>query len=264
LTVYHRQSVEQLSLELFPPSSFESLLQTENIRHLSVTFSNRLKKNWYIKIYRHDNTRELFLPVCLKTSPDSLKKHIIEWALLPARTRRSKRSVNNRKCHLEHLIRSYIEQHAPVRGSTPPPSQKWPTQGVRYDLQEVFTCVNKQYFSSRLQAFLRWGKEKSRTSYQSTRKDDSGNPWHLITIAGVYNHEDVPRYAIEAIMFHEMLHIHIPPRRINGRNVIHGPDFKKEEHSFPHYDRWIVWERDILPTLHRMKKRKRFPLFRFG
>lgn len=235
-------------------------MQTKDIRDLSITFSNRLKKNWYVKISRQDNTRELFLPICLKTSPDSLKQDIIAWALLPARTRRS----NDKKRHLEQAIHSYIEQHVPIQQASPPPSQKWSTRGVRYDLQEVFTYINEQYFSSRLEAFLRWGKEKSRTSYQSTRKDACGVAWHLITIAGVYNQEDVPRFAIEAIMFHEMLHIHIPPRRVNGRNRIHGPEFKKQEQSFPYYDRWIAWERDTLPTLHKKKKRKRFSLFGFG
>jgi hypothetical protein len=53
----------------------------------------------------------------------------------------------------------------------------------------------------------------------------------------------VPRFAIEGILFHEMLHIAYPPVIRDGRNVIHGPKFKQNERSFPQHKDWVEWEK---------------------
>ncbi|NLE01045.1 MAG: hypothetical protein GX640_14350, partial [Fibrobacter sp.] len=78
---------------------------------------------------------------------------------------------------------------------------------------------------------------------------------HLITIAGVYNHPDVPLFAIEAVMYHEMLHIAVPPFKKNGRFVIHGPEFKARERQYASYEKWHEWERSSLRKLARTLKR---------
>jgi hypothetical protein len=174
------------------------------------------------------------------------------------RNRKKRKAVQQKKQLLEVTIRNYLEDQSPV----PPvrcrnsPGQVWPTAGSTWDLKEVFETLNRTYFENALLSLLRWGATASKTSYQTTRKDSEDRPWHCITIAGVYNHPEVPRFAIESIMYHEMLHIHIPPRKVQGRNVFHGPDFREKEQAFPHYPRWVKWEHDHFHRLYSLMRRK--------
>jgi hypothetical protein len=246
--------VEQLTLDLFTPRSFTDLLAYRKAAGLSVHVNRRLRNSWYVKIHRGSDARDLYLPPCFEDAPEAVKTALIDWALLPPRTRN--RSVHGRtakelrRC-LELSIRHYMENHgAGTTRRKAAPSQKWPTKGCRYDLREVFDTINRHYFNSCLTSFLRWGATASKLSFQATRKGPDGIPYHCITIAGTYDHPDVPRFAIEAIMYHEMLHIHLPPRNERGRRVIHGADFKKMEQAFPHYRSWRLWERE---SFHRLR-----------
>jgi hypothetical protein len=89
---------------------------------------------------------------------------------------------------------------------------------------------------------VRWGSHPLR-SYQSCKRGPAGEKYNLITIGTIYNGPNVPRFAIEGILFHEMLHIAYPPVISNARNVIHGPQFKQRERSFPQYREWFEWEK---------------------
>lgn len=252
------QYIEQLSLDLFSSSSFEELCaECSPGIALSVHNNTRLKNNWYVKIHRGRPVRELHIPPVLNTAPEAVKLAVIKWAVLPKpRLPHLKKEVRIKRHHYESVIRAYLDTYQP-KSDRPPPKQQWPTQGVRYDLSEVFSTVNNRHFNGTLRSFLRWGTVRSKTSYQSTRRGPDGTPYHCITIAGVYNHPDVPRFAIESIMYHEMLHIHVPPRRENGRNVFHGRDFKQMEQAFPHYREWRQWEREVLPHLRYSGKTKK-------
>jgi hypothetical protein len=162
--------------------------------------------------------------------------------------------MSRQKKHLERIIRGYIGTHgtAPQKKSRFDPEQKPAhTRGRIYDLREVFDCVNAISFNGSLSSFLRWGAPRSRTSYHMIKIDPAGNRVNLITIAGVYDLPTIPRFAIEAIMHHEMLHIAIPPVRGNGRSVIHGSAFKAAEKKFTHYPKWRAWEQTGLPLIAR-------------
>ena len=44
----------------------------------------------------------------------------------------------------------------------------------------------------------------------------------------------MPRYAIEYLVYHEMLHLKHPVKLRGSRRCVHGPEFQKEEKLFPH------------------------------
>jgi alpha-N-acetylglucosamine transferase len=54
-----------------------------------------------------------------------------------------------------------------------------------------------------------------------------------------------------------MLHIAIPPCKKNGRQIIHGPDFKKAENSLPYIKQWHAWEKNDMHKIIRSLKRKK-------
>lgn len=252
-------SYQQLSLPLFSNPSFEEIIESKKIIGLSVKLSTRLKRGWYININRQSDMRVLTIPKYMESAPSDIKISLLEWSLLPKSSKRKDSLAKLQKMTLENKIQSYISSlPADLYCSTLDTFRlERQTQGVRYDLRDVFDSINSIYFQNSVEAFLRWGSPCSLTSYQTVRTAKSGYSVNLITIAGVYNHPDVPRFALDAVMYHEMLHIVVPPYIKNGRRVIHSPEFKRMERQFAFFEQWCKWEKQCLRTLARSMKKKR-------
>jgi hypothetical protein len=239
-----QQSCEQMELLLFEGRSFEELLAMRGIRHVTVSFNPRLKSSWRMKIHSLSDRRTVGVPAYFEDAPEKVKEAVIEWALLfPPKGRRKRPDFRERKKKLELVVLEFIsasgKAHATVRRIA---SQDIGSMGRLYDLREVFQSLNASYFDGKLSSYIRWGKSRGR-SYQTAFTDASGKRQNLISIAQLYNASDVPRFAIEGIVFHEMLHIALPPYKRNFKNVIHGREFKRAERSFPRFNEWRQWER---------------------
>ena len=62
----------------------------------------------------------------------------------------------------------------------------------------------------------------------------------FIRIHEVLNRADTPREVIEFILIHELLHIEIRPREIDGKRVMHPPEFwEAEARLYP--QRQLIW-----------------------
>lgn len=83
---------------------------------------------------------------------------------------------------------------------------------------------------------IRWGKRKSRT-----RLGHYDPSYTMIVVNPILAEEFVPEFVLEYIVFHELLHVRFPLRKKNGKNVIHGPDFRAFEKKFPDYERANLW-----------------------
>jgi len=60
------------------------------------------------------------------------------------------------------------------------------------------------------------------------------DPAHnAIVISRVFDQPRVPRYAVEYIVFHEMLHLKHPVRLRGSRRCVHSREFLAEEKMFP-------------------------------
>ena len=69
-------------------------------------------------------------------------------------------------------------------------------------------------------------------------------------MAGPYR-PDVPRYFVEFIVFHEMLHQVWPTTVTENGRVHHPPAFRARERTFPQYEAALRWEREHLSLLLR-------------
>ncbi len=243
---------EQIKLPLFSPTGFDKLLGARNITTLQVRVSPRLRKKWYVKLQRRDNSRVLVIPAFLEDAPEEIKNALIEWARFPFKPRMNKHEIVARRRTLEKMVWSYVEtiQPSSERKKRVNPA-KICTKGVLYDLEVVLEELNRAYFEGTVRTCIRWGSPTSTTSYQENRIAPDGSSLSLITIAGVYNHELVPQYALEGVVFHEMAHIVAPPYKKNGRRVVHGSEFSEVERSYSHFEKWRTWERTNLPRLAR-------------
>lgn len=243
---------EQLELPLFPSPSFKELLHQHGTAHVNVIFNNRLKRGWSVRISAFSGKRTLTIPSYFEEAPETVKTALLEWAFLPMTRRRKKPSATaQRKKQLEHFIWEYVESSgnkSEKKLSIDPGD--FQSKGLQYDLQEVFSSLNNVYFNGKLSSYIRWNKSNWR-SYQTFFIDKQGKRNSLISIARTYNRRDVPRFAIEGIVFHEILHIAVPPHKSGHRNVIHGREFKRAERQFPFFREWRKWEKEHLKSISR-------------
>jgi len=114
-----------------------------------------------------------------------------------------------------------------------------PPYGRRFNLKEVFTDLNRRFFAGEIEGVrIGWSPSRSRTSlghYDSSHR--------TITITRWLDSPRVPRYVVEYLVFHEMLHVRIPVEHRNQRRVVHSAEFVAAERAFPDYARAARWLR---------------------
>lgn len=106
-------------------------------------------------------------------------------------------------------------------------------QGQTYDLEEVFEALNQKFFYGLLaRPRMTWSRSHARNSL--AHYDPAHN---AIVVSRVFDHSRVPRYAVEYIVYHEMLHLKHPVKLRGSRRCVHGPEFQAEEKLFPELDK---------------------------
>ena len=104
--------------------------------------------------------------------------------------------------------------------------------GHVYDLDEVFEAVNRRFFHGLLgRPTLTWSEHVARRMLG--HYDAAHN---TIVISRVFDRPDTPRYAIEYLLYHEMLHLKHPVKVRAGRRCVHSREFQTEERLFPELD----------------------------
>lgn len=127
------------------------------------------------------------------------------------------------------------------------------TRGKYFDLQEIFDKLNREYFKGKILGCIVWGRRKS--SSPRTRKTIRLGINHVdekvIVINRALDRDFVPRYFLEYIVYHEMLHQKLGWGIVNGRNMFHHPVFLAEEKKFKRYAQALRWEEKNLNRLLR-------------
>jgi hypothetical protein len=101
--------------------------------------------------------------------------------------------------------------------------------GDYYDLDEVFETLNTRFFHGLMgRPLLTWSEHKARRLLG--HYDAAHN---TIMVSRVFDRKNTPRYAIEYLMYHEMLHLKHPVKVRGGRRCVHPREFQAEEKLFP-------------------------------
>ena len=125
------------------------------------------------------------------------------------------------------------------------------SKGVVYDLDEIFASLNGQYFGDHIPTpVLTWSANKT---YRILGHHDATHDH--IAISRSLDSRDVPRYVVEYVVFHEMLHIHHPTKHVNGRRYNHTAAFKRDEQKFAYYEEAERWIERNVRRLKREAKR---------
>ncbi len=128
------------------------------------------------------------------------------------------------------------------------------TRGHHHDLSEILAEVNRDYFRGQMRLGMTWGRAVSMNRRVHQRQlgayDRSRD---LVTISRVLDQEEVPRFFVAFVVFHEMLHAVQPA----GSERDHGPEFTSVERMHPDYYRAVRWQRRNLAILMQPGKRRK-------
>ena len=102
-------------------------------------------------------------------------------------------------------------------------------EGRYYNLEEVFDSLNMRFFGGLLgRPELTWSEHMAKRSLG--HYDAAHN---TIVVSRVFDRPSSPRYAIEYLLYHEMLHLKHPVKMRGLRRCVHSSEFKAEEARFP-------------------------------
>ncbi|HBG47722.1 MAG TPA: hypothetical protein DDW94_12160 [Deltaproteobacteria bacterium] len=123
-----------------------------------------------------------------------------------------------------------------------PRNERLRPSGRCHDLAEIFGAVNREYFSGSIAASITWsrrqpGRVRRRTlgSYSFASR--------TVRVSAILDSPAVPRFFVEFIVYHEMLHAHLGMERKGERMSVHSREFRRKEKEFKLFQLATAWER---------------------
>ena len=124
-----------------------------------------------------------------------------------------------------------------------------PHVGRYYNLGAILKELRARHFPECQDVEIEWGRWSGRLRPRSIRFGVYQPETRRIRIHPALDQSFVPRYFVEFIIYHELLHHVIPPVRMNGRYRIHSAAFRQREWGFPGYVQAIAWRKRHLQRL---------------
>jgi predicted metal-dependent hydrolase len=162
--------------------------------------------------------------------------------ILLAKLYRKKIDPSYHKTYRSFILQREIQERARmVRSERCRVSRPAGSRGRHVDLEQLFNRLNEAYFDGLLnKPQISWSARKSRFvlgRYDATH--------HTIFVSRLFDSPAVPAYVVEYVMFHEMLHVKHQTRVHASRIIVHTPEFKTEERTFPHFQEAKLWLKGI-------------------
>lgn len=185
-------------------------------------------------------------------TPVSIRLHHLFLTSGPAEIRAIVRFVRSKHPSARRAIERHISRYAYLIGVKLPRRMASPGYGKVYDLDRIFRDLNRRHFHNRVRARIGWGKRVHRARKRTIRLGLYDDTDKKIIINPALDCRSVPRYVVEWIVFHEMLHQVVGFTKMNGVYVAHTPEFRQREQAYPHFARASAWETRNLERLLRM------------
>lgn len=170
----------------------------------------------------------------------------------PVITRALARYVADNDREASRVLGDFIDANAcVVRGGVrKPPTQILLTAGDHHDLRAIYDELNARYFGGAIDAAITWGARSGRPRRRHSIKMGSYSvEERLIRIHRSLDRAFVPRFFVEAVVFHEMLHQVHDIKVKNGRREFHSKAFLADEARFDRFLEARAWERANLDEL---------------
>jgi hypothetical protein len=127
------------------------------------------------------------------------------------------------------------------------------TRGRCCDLADLATDINDRYFDGQLPTAITWARRRPQQPRRRRRITLQLGSYRadldLVRIHPALDQPWVPRYVLESVVYHELLHAALPATVQNGRRRVHTPEFRRRERLYPHLDRAQAWIQGNLKRL---------------
>lgn len=124
--------------------------------------------------------------------------------------------------------------------------------GENYDLEKIFHKLNLLYFQNSVaKPTLTWSARKT---YRILGHHDATH--ETIVISKSLDNKKVPKFVVEFVVFHEMLHVFHPTTHRNGRRYNHTAQFRRDEKKFAYFEEAESWIERNARNLKMHAKRK--------
>jgi hypothetical protein len=125
--------------------------------------------------------------------------------------------------------------------------------GDCYDLNHVFDTVNSRYFDGRAEKpALAWSRRQWYAKFGYYMEDHNA-----IVISKILDNYSIPRFVLEYVMFHELLHMIHGHLNISGASESHHYYFKTDEKKFERREEAEEWLEKIYKRKRRFSDRSR-------
>jgi hypothetical protein len=215
-----------------PEIAFERVFRRLSLRRLVPAFQVEFRAFAGLRstILLRNNHARVRISDVLDEAPPLVFEALAEILLAQLFRRRPSREA--RECYMAYVfkpaVRRRIDEARRRRGY----KRLLDPAGRHFDLEEIFDDLNRRFFRSKFsRPRLGWTPRRSRTilgHYDSAHRTISVSRW--------LDSPSVPRYLVEYLVFHEMLHMRHPVIRRGHRRIIHSPQFLAEEKKFPQYE----------------------------
>lgn len=134
------------------------------------------------------------------------------------------------------------------------------TRGVFHDLTELQAAEHRRAEEATgidlPQVQVTWGRYGKKPSRGLRLGSCEPTDPPIIRIHPVLDHGTVPGWFVGFVLFHEILHVALPPEDGDTRRSVHSRAFREAERSHPDHASALAWERENLDALlARCRKR---------
>jgi predicted metal-dependent hydrolase len=145
-------------------------------------------------------------------------------------------------------IKEFMEKNKTYLKNRPHRKVTINPNGKTYNLVSIFDSLNREYFNNNVSALITWGKRSPKYAVRKTTLGSYRKKTNIIRINPILDRRKVPRYVVEYVVYHEMLHVIIETTVKNGRRSIHSKEFKNRECEYRNYHKAIEWEKKTFKT----------------
>lgn len=233
-------------IKIFYREAFQSLDKGRDTPEIEVEFYPYIGINHTIRV-RHGKVFVRLAEVCrdMPLNPHKALACILVSKLL--RKKISPITLENYRGFIKNQeLREKVKENRRVKGRKLITTAK----GEVYDLDKIFNCLNDYYFDNKIaKPTLTWSVRKT---YRILGHHDSTH--ETIAVSRSLDNKKTPKYVVEFVVFHEMLHIFHPTEHRNGRRYNHTPQFRRDEKTFIHFDKAESWIQRNVKNLKRKAK----------
>ncbi len=148
----------------------------------------------------------------------------------------------------KQTLRRYIREHREAIEHQPRElalSVRGEVHDLGAALDRAVTLLDDEAFA---EVAITWGRDGR--GRRSIRFGSYDFEQRLIRIHPALDVHWVPAYFVEFVVYHELLHVAVPPIiSADGRRNLHPVEFREMEARFPEYDQAIAWQRANLDRL---------------